>query len=55
MSLSSTGRASANARTSRHIRAKVRCEDVKVEPAGSMRRIAVLIGAIAAPGYSRLV
>ena len=54
MFLSSTGRAAEYARASRHIRAKNRCCEVKVELAGSRRSIADLKGAIAAAGYGLL-
>ncbi len=40
--------AAAKARASKHNRAKIRCDDVKVEPAESRRRIADRMGAMAA-------
>jgi hypothetical protein len=49
-----TGIAIAKSRASRHNRANVRCDDVKVDPAGSRRRIADRIGTIAAMSCSGL-
>lgn len=48
---SSTGNAAAKARASRHNWTKMTCDDVKVEPEGSTRRMADLIGGIAAHGW----
>jgi len=55
MSRSRMGYAAAKARALRHSCTKVRCEVVKVELEGSMRRIADLIGSIAAKGLTALL
>ena len=47
---SSTGNAAVYARASRHKRAKVVCDDVKVAPDSSTRSMADLIGGIACHG-----
>lgn len=51
MLLSRTGKAALKEREWRHNRTKRTCDDVKVEPVGSMRRIAVLTGEIATAGF----
>ena len=52
ISLSRTGNAEANSCVWRHKRARFKCDDVKVALDGSMRRMAVLMGNIAALDYS---